>query len=55
MRDACAAMPYNTPLPPPPMSFPTQCQCEFKRAACAGHFIVHTCIVLLHHYYADLL
>ena len=52
MQDACTAMPYNTP---PPMSFPTQCQCEFKRAACAGHFIVHTCIVLLHHYYAGLL
>ena len=53
MRNACAVMPYNTP--PPLMSFPTQCQCEFKRAACAGHFIGHTCIVSLHHYYAGLL
>ena len=41
--------------PPPLMSFPTQCQCEFKRAACAGHFIVHTCIVLLLHLYAGFL
>ena len=41
--------------PPPLMSFPTPCQCEFKRAACAGHFIVHTCIVLLLHLYAGLL
>ena len=52
MRDACAAMPHNTP---PLMSFPTQWQCEFKWAAYAGHFIVHACIVLLRHYYAGLL
>ena len=53
MRDACAAMPHN--ISPPLMSYPTQCQCEFKRAACAGHFIVHKWIVLLHRYCAGLL